>query len=628
MLGYMTFGVALIAVLLPLIITPGVSFSFDITPKIAALILGMCEMLWFCKQNVNRVRAMLRVPLGRWFVGLLAAQWVSLAVAAALSSSRAVSLNGSAWRRFGFLTQTCLILVALLVAAWISEDRSRVRTVLRMCVGAGAVGALYGIFQYFGWDPLLPARAYQAGEGAFMIVRPPGTLGHADYFAAWLVAVFFAGLALAAMEGLPWQRSAAWAASGLAAIAILLGGTRSALLGLAIGVVALVLARPPRMTRRSVALAAAGAACVALFFFSPAGAKLRARVHWSIEDTWGGARLLLWRDSLTMAAQRPWTGFGPETFSREFPAFQSLDLARAYPDFYHESPHNVFLDALTAQGVTGLLTLLALAIFGFRACRRLGWSQSAPLAAGWAGLLVCHQFVVFISPTAAYFYLWLAMLAGSAIAAESTAVKSVHAPAAPRCAWVAYNWPAYALAAVTGLVLAVYAIRLVAADSALATVRRSFEAGDAEKAARAYQTALAWQPKGPGADLYYSRGMAELAARSANPDSRLRAWREALDAGTRAARWAEDRHNAQYSLAALLAAQNDSAGAEQSLRNAIAAAPNWYKPHWTLARLLALTHRDDQALAEAYAAVERGGGRHAEVLDTWNRLKQQRAAKP
>src|SRR6476660_1899175 len=150
MLVCMKFGVAVIAVLLPLIITPSVLFSFDITPKIAALVLGTCVMLWFCKQNVNRVRAMARALFGRWFLGLLSTQWISLAVAAVLSSSGALSLNGSSWRRLGLLTQTCLIMVALLVAAWICEDRSRLRTVLRMGVGAGAVGALYGIFQYFG----------------------------------------------------------------------------------------------------------------------------------------------------------------------------------------------------------------------------------------------------------------------------------------------------------------------------------------------------------------------------------------------------------------------------------------------------------------------------------------------
>jgi O-antigen ligase len=564
---------------------------------------------------------MTRLSAGRWILWLLAAQWISLAVAVALSSSRALSLNGSGWRRFGLLTQTCLTLIALLVAAWIAEDRSRIRTILRMFVGAGAVGALYGVAQYFGWDPLLPASAYQAGQGAFMIVRPPGTLGHADYFGAWLVAIFFAALALAPMEDGRWRRAIARAIAGLAAVAILLSGTRSAMLGLAVGVLIFALPRRPRVTCGSVALVAAGAACLALFFFSPAGARLRARAHWSVDDAWGGARLLLWRDSLAMAAQRPWSGFGPETFSTEFPTFQSLELARAYPDFYHESPHNIFLDALTAQGVTGLLTLLALAIFGFHASRRLGRTEAAPLAAGWAGLLVCHQFIVFISPTAAFFYLWLAMLAGSAIAAESALLKS--APVVSRRTQFVYP-----LAAAAGLVLAVYAIRLVAADGALAVVRRAVQAGDIDTAARAYRDVLARQPRGAGADLYYSRAMADLAARPGDSGVRLNAWREALEAGTRAAGEAEDRHNARYSLAALLAAQNDAAGAERCLRDAIAAAPNWYKPHWTLARLLALTHRDEEALAEAYAAVDRGGSRHAEVLETWNRLKQERAGRP
>jgi len=122
--------------------------------------------------------------------------------------------------------------------------------------------------------------------------------------------------------------------------------------------------------------------------------------------------------------------------------------------------------------------------------------------------------------------------------------------------------------------------------------------------------------------------MADLAARVTLPGSRFLAWGQAVEAGKRAASSAEDRHNACFSLAALLAAQNDSAGAEQSLRNAIAAAPNWYKPHWTLARLLALKGRDEEALAEANAAVERGGSRHAEVLETLSQLKQKNTGKP
>jgi tetratricopeptide (TPR) repeat protein len=232
--------------------------------------------------------------------------------------------------------------------------------------------------------------------------------------------------------------------------------------------------------------------------------------------------------------------------------------------------------------------------------------------------LVCHLFVVFIPPTAAYFYLWLAMLSGSAADPDPSEALPV-----PRRAWLAY-----AVAVMTGLVLTIYATRLMVSDAALATVRRALESGQIEQAAEAYQTVLAWQPKGTGADLYYSRGMADLAARATLPSSHFLAWSQAVEAGKRAASSAEDRPNACYSLAALLAVQNDSAGAEQSLPNAIAAAPNWYKPHWTLARLLSLTGRNAEALAEASAAVERGGGRHAEVLDTLTQLKQKNAQNP
>ena len=48
-------------------------------------------------------------------------------------------------------------------------------------------------------------------------------------------------------------------------------------------------------------------------------------------------------------------GYGPETFAVEFPRHQSIELARAYPDFYHESAHNIFLDAFVSKGLVGLL---------------------------------------------------------------------------------------------------------------------------------------------------------------------------------------------------------------------------------------------------------------------------------
>jgi O-antigen ligase len=485
-------------------------------------------------------------------------------------------------------------------------------------VASGGVAACYGIAQYFGWDPLLPAQAYQVGEGVLTIVRPPGTLGHADYFAAWLVVVVFLGLALEMLEKARLWRVTAWSASGLAAIAILLNGTRAALLGVAAGVVVLLFARRRRIGVRAGVAGLACAAALVLFFFSPAGLKLRARLHWSLEDARGGARLLLWRDSLRMSAQRPLAGYGPEMFATEFPRFESAELAAAYPDFYHESPHNMFLDAFTTQGIGGLLVLAALcglgAMAAIRACRS-GNPLGPPLAAALGGVLVAQQFTVFIVATSLYFHLLVALLV---IVAWSPNATEVAEHSASR--WVLIP------SAMVALLLTGVAVQLMVADHAFAIVQQRIAAGDIDGASQAYRTVLHWQPLGATSDLDYSRAMQQAAARAPILMKRAEAGQQALEAAIRAVGSAEDRQNAWYNLAALLAQENDAQGTARALRNAIAWAPNWFKPHWALARLLAISGYGAEALAEARIAVDRDGGHDPEVAQTLQQLQLSKAA--
>jgi hypothetical protein len=360
------------------------------------------------------------------------------------------------------------------------------------------------------------------------------------------------------------------------------------------------------------ALGAAFVGAVAVLFFAPAGARLRARLHWSIEDARGGARLLLWRDSVQMAAHRPVSGYGPETFATEFPRFESVALARAYPDFYHESPHNFFLDTLTGEGLIGLLTLLCLCGLGAWAATnawRLGHPLAAPLSAGFAGVLIAQQFAVFVFTTSLYFHLLIALLIVTVLPQQSLPVSRT-----ARSKWI------LALSLPASLMLALFATHLLAADHALAVAEQRIAAGDANGAASAYRSALGWQAPGAGDDLAYSRAMQQLAARSPIFGTKLLASQEALESGIRAVTTAEDRQNAWYNLATILATRNDAAGVERSLRNAIAWAPNWFKPHWTLAQFLELTNRHDEALAEARKAVECDGNKDPEVSETWKKL--------
>jgi O-antigen ligase len=585
-----------IAALLPLIITPRLLFYYDITPKIVVLLLGMAIAPFVAWRAERAQSAGLRI-LGL----LLVAQAVSLAISTAFSTDAALSLGGGTWRRFGLITQYAMLLFAWFVAQHTAGNTDRARQFLRVVSAAGIPAAIYGISQYFGWDPWISPSEYHIGEAPLTIVRPPGALGYVSYFATYLLSVIFAGAALVMIE-----ESRAWkflgaAAGVLSTAALILTGTRAATLGLGCGGVFLMVWLRPRMRSSAMAAGLAALAALAGFYLSPAGQLLRSRTRWFIEDPLGGGRTLLWRDSVRMAAARWPVGFGPETFSTQFPPYQSAQLARAYPDYYQESPHNIFIDALAGQGVLGFVALLGLATLGFYAVWMMrNRKLAAALGAAMIATLVSQQFTSFTLPTALFFYITIALLVGQAFLPVSRPPNM-------------YSLGTLASLGVLSVLFITFALALLVADAALAGVDRLIRAGKLREAAAIYQHAEPRQPPGMRTDLWYSRAIAGAARGQRNPADAIAAWQQGLTAAVRAARNAEDRQNAWLNLAVFYGRQNDFPHTEQSLRAAIASAPNGYKPHWLLAQVLRVGGRLPEARAEASLAAYLNGGKDPEV---------------
>jgi O-antigen ligase len=544
---------------------------------------------------------------------------ISLAVSTAFSAQPGISLFGSNWRRFGMVTQAAVLLFAWLVVRQSAGRPDRVRTVLRAVTLTGIATATYGIFQYAGWDPLLPSAAYHIGEGVWTIVRPPGTLGYASYFATWLLYVTFLGLAQYAMEESRSWRRVALVATALAAIAMVLTGTRAAALGLVAGGATLAVWRGVRLTRRQrSALVAAGVLAflaVAALYYSPPGTQLRSRARWFAEDPWGGARLALWRDSLAMSSRRLAAGYGPELFTAEFPHFESAALARAYPDFAHESPHNIFLDALVSQGIPGFAILIVLCIDGFRRARRV---KAAAFAAALTAGIVSQQFTAFTMPTALMFYTTLALLValdsptGAVHQSENRMSSAIARLRGPQ----AYNLPSKALAVAAAVALLFLAVRFILADHALALAQRAVDKGDLGAAASQFQKCQRYRLPGGSADLWYSRATLNLALQSKDPVRRTAAILQSEAAGLRATRTSEDPFDAWYNLAVISGLNDNGVRAEQCLRAAISAHPNWFKPHWSLSLVLRVEGRTEEAQAEAAIAADLDRGKHLEVTRT------------
>jgi hypothetical protein len=280
-----------------------------------------------------------------------------------------------------------------------------------------------------------------------------------------------------------------------------------------------------------------------------------------------------------MAAHHPVLGYGPETFSIEFLKSESIDLERAYPDVYHESPHNIFLDALVSKGVLGLIPLIAITALALARAR-------GAMGGAFVAMLVSQQFTTFTIPTELFFYLCAGLL-----------LRESHSPARWRL------WPA-------GLPFLAFAVYLTTGDLLLASARRALDGRDAARAAVRVDRARAW---GATADVYFSRRLAGVGT--------FAAMQAGFGCAVRAPETADDPQNALLNLAALQAVANDAAGVEKTLRRAIDSAPAWYKPHWLLAQVLAREGRIEEARAEAQAAMDRDGGKHWEVTETWNRLR-------
>ena len=189
-----------VAALVAVTILPGWSFYFDVIPKVALVLGGAAVALWTP-----------RVGRAKWLYWILGAQAAAVVMSTAVSTNRWFSFDGSTWRRSGVLVELAIL---VLTAAALGLVEGRLREWLRIMVLTGLPAGIYAIFQYFGIDPLMDPAGYRFGEGRFMIVRPPGTFGHAAYLATYLLFVVFAGMALARIETAPKWKWAAWATAG------------------------------------------------------------------------------------------------------------------------------------------------------------------------------------------------------------------------------------------------------------------------------------------------------------------------------------------------------------------------------------------------------------------------------
>ncbi|MDP3001285.1 MAG: O-antigen ligase family protein [Bryobacterales bacterium] len=590
-------------VAVPLALTPGVLLHYDIAPKVAILMLG-AAILTLRASLASAFAVLWRNPAGRFLAAGLALQALSLALSTACSGSPSLSLMGGAWRRFGLLPQLALLLALLILAAeLLTNPGSRQRLFAALSIPPFVIGVI-ALDQYSAAFPPVPS---------WKAIRPPGTLGHAVYMANYLVPLLFTSFAVARTGRTRFVRIAGAVGCWSSVAGILLSGTRAAMLGAAAGGLTLAVLEGRRVFsrrgRRWVLSGLVLTALVASWAATPSGAGVRNRIQEWVRDAGGGQRLWLWRDCFRMFEERPLLGFGPDTFAREYPRFQSVDIATAYPGVYRESPHNLLLDVLLSQGLLGLVPLAALACAWVCAFRRWGEPERlwrAGLVSALTAGLVANQFASFSAPTALCF----CVVAVALVCSEDGQPR----PAPP---------PVSKARIAVSLLLALIAIQYLFAERGLRKVEASLEAGRLEQAITEFAAARQWQPWGINSDLWYSRALLTSGLRVGRLND---VFDEALAAAERAAGWGGEPLESAYHLAVIHTSNQNLPLAERSLVRARQLSPNSYKPYWLLGEIYRATGRLEEALEASTKAAALSGGKVPEVDQSHALIRKQLAA--
>jgi O-antigen ligase len=607
--------VAGVCLLVPLLILPAsVSFSFDSLPKAVYLLLSAAIFLLLPGGFARSVGNLFSTTAGKLFLIFAAIGAISVIVSSIFSVDPQLSFFGTRWRYFGASSQLAALAMGIAAAGCFIARRAALFFSLRMISLAGLLAAVYALFQFFGFDPLLAPGLYTL---TFNITRPPSSLGHPGYLAGFETIVFFVALAARQAERRRLWRLGLAACAGFALIAIFVSGTRAAVL-------AVVLCFPIFFAIRKVrglhgwapwVLLLLSVVVFGLLALTPPGRGLRQRVRQATQD-FGGPRLRVWKDTLGLLQTRALTGSGPETFTVVFPRVESRELYLRYPDYQQESPHNVFLDAAVAQGIPGLLELLfAATLAGWCAWKTEEANRDVAyiLGAGVAACLIFHQFFAFTLPTYCGFLLLLSALV--ALGAPLN-LKRLELPRGGRVTLALSG-------ALLAMVLLATAAQLSLTDYAFARIDSLLKRGNLAGAVEQYHFARRWKFFGDSPDLWYSQQMAWAVGAVPAGELQQLARDEAMEASRIAfENPGEDRVTAAYHRAILCASSGQQQEAETAARRLRLEAPNWYQPHWILSRLLVGRGHLEEGQRETEQALALVGDNKAELREQMKLYQQ------
>lgn len=377
----------LIIVLVPLAWTKIFIAEFTLA-KFVALNAALCLAAWGAALRPEALAAgetALDAPL---LAGLFIA-----CLSAAASSDPATSLRGRYDSYAYGLWGLALLAAAAQLAARSARGREEDRA--RWLVRSAAIVGGYGVLQKCGFDPIFHIKDLPLGGRAVSTLGSPVDLG-ALLVLVWPLALRRVDLGRRPLSAL----AAALIAGGLIA-----SGSRGALLAAAAGSAAYWLMsrrRPSESLRPSLGVALASVGTAILWSWRSGAA---------VVDV---ARREVWKTALTVFAQSPLLGCGPDGFEDAFRRLRTADFVAAMGSQHHQAyAHNDILQILAGMGIAGAAAYAALlAALGRTARRALEPPASRGLAAALVAGLLAFWMNLEFNPVSLEVLAFAAVIAG------------------------------------------------------------------------------------------------------------------------------------------------------------------------------------------------------------------------
>jgi len=384
----------------PLAFWPSANLVFEI-PKVAAfrslvlLICGGIAVTSFFDRKIVFFSE-------KWVSRFVAAWFLALALATVFSISPWTSFWGSYFRQQGLL-QMIFYLAFFGAIVSVLDTEERIRGALKwLCAGA-FLSAILAIVHYFGWG----------------IYRAFGTMGHPNFLGSYLVmclpffffwfvkvrgralkvtVAFSVAVVLVALF-LTFGKAAILGAVSAGLVFIFFGGSGGrkklvwTLVGaLGISVVALVVMGFANLGGGDSSSGSSG------YESAPDRFLMRGDSVKSLE-----VRLDIWKETVSLVADRPLLGIGLDTFGRTHPEGESIGFG-GVPD----RAHNEILDSLISGGILGTFAYLSLLFYVFLTCyRRRADPLIVACASSFFGLFVANMFGF---STTVHYVIWWAVL--------------------------------------------------------------------------------------------------------------------------------------------------------------------------------------------------------------------------